>query len=344
MLQLLGLPSLSSGSVTLQSSLGQDRLTAMWPMLVDLPSEVEARDSNQPMDEDPIYGKWVPVRRRRIRHAPGVWSFTGIFSRQVVQDTLLATLTDEDYLQSELARLTKFNAVLDDTSPVGWVVDLDQTNDLGRWNLTLASLPGNWGGDIFEADIARGDVITEVSSGAWVASEIASELLEVRTLQDCIKVLAGYQLAVNSATGRLSFMNDTRGVVRSFIPSTWNDEDEVEDHSRNTISCQYVQPGQDLGIVSNTQGGTGPDLVVREPANSRQEALLEIDLQRVRLRAERYRASMAVPLNYTLSPLDLLKVPEVDRTWQVLAVTHRYPSGSSAPELTEAKLRGLSAA
>ena len=113
----------------------------------------------------------------------------------------------------------------------------------------------------------------------------------------------------------------------------------INDADETPISCQYVQPGQELGSLTLPEGATGEVFHVRQPANSRQEAELEITLQRAKLNAFRFRASASVALDYSLWPPDRVRLPEVDRDWQIIGVTHQWPSGNN-PEVTELRLQG----
>ena len=66
---------------------------------------------------------------------------------------------------------------------------------------------------------------------------------------------------------------------------------------------------------------------------------MEIALQRARLEALRFRASTTVSVDYSLRPLDRVRVSEVDQDLLVIGVTHQWLAGDN-PEVTELLLQG----
>ena len=337
MLSLDNLPPLLSGTVILQAGLGQDRMTTAWAQLVAPPSSVTARDTEQAAGEIGAYGIWQPVKTQRVQQGPEVWTQTTTWERPQAAQRLLSLVTEPGYLSGQVTRLTALGFRLNPYAFTGWEVDEDATNDLGRWNLLLAPVPGNWGRVILDTDFIASDVATALKDGRWLAEIIESELLSAETSAEVVQVLAGYQLVI-SQTGQLSFLGDRTGGRRDLVFSTWSEEEEARDAASLPIKCAYLRPGETNGEIVRPRGATGVPFLVREPANTIWEAELEIALQRAQLEQGRVRAAGSLGLDRSLAPLNWVRKEGETQEWQILSVSHKWPPGAGA-EVSELRLR-----
>lgn len=348
----------ASATAILNTSVQQHRATTTWDSAVEVPRE-PAEWTYRPFGDDAeeiSLGTWVPARTNRAREgqepdAPeGVQTYVTHWSRETTPQAgqgerrLTQLLGNRAHMLAQAKRLTRFtgedlvgpDAPLDFTLLPGL-----GTNVLGQWNYILRNQARGAPTHDFTSLAAFLD------SGELLMDLILEDLSDADDLNQMVQVLAEYQLVLDpypANFGDLAFLLDAGDATELKQIADWSEEEQEDvDPATQPISCRYLPEGERMPgplptlVIPDASAGS-PPLPVREPADNRAEAELEIALQRARLTAEHLTAGASVLINPSIKPLDALTA--YGRTWKVMRVTHRWPAGS-APEMTELQLRAI---
>ena len=306
-----------TGNLTLGCLVTQDRASITYRGRPELDEDTYTLESDQG-----AFGVWAPITEN---YDESVNETVVQFGRGEITQTLADLICRYAYLETQMGRLIR-----------GPRAD-GGNNELYQWNALLARLPGNWG----NAPLTQG-YLALAEKGVWLARTIAADLpKEDANLNNVLAVLADYQLVLDPRPdnfGHLAFLLEDAEAKEAPKLMAWRDTNNREIKADQMIACDHLLPGGGTDTVET--GSEGQLLRVKEPANSFQEAHLEIELQRTKLTLDKYRATATTDMDVSWLPLDTFSYQ--NRVWQVLAVTHKWPlSFSNAPFTTEFTLRGL---
>ena len=309
----------ASASLTRGVVVSQDRATTAFNRVLTIPDGYY--EFTEPVS-GVSFGFWEPINESTRELGPDAYLFTVNWARNQNLDMVAELLTDRDHM------LEQMDLLVQRPSEPGY-------NDLYVWNVILHSLPGNW-----EDGPASFEFLEVAGQGLWLADLILSDMpREDADLNAILAVLAEYQLVLApdaDTFAQLRFLLDHTGVIDLPRLTSWQSRNDRSVKERQTIICEYLLP---TGMTSSIRSGETVDVLrVKEPANTIQEARLEILLQREAILANKWRASASMLLDASWGPLTT--VVRDNRYWRVLSVSHRWPAGTAA-DTTELQLRGL---
>lgn len=328
--------------VVLATSVRQWRATTAWDRTVAVPNRQAEFVATAADGTVHFLGMWLPQRNITTDQRFDAGSTPA--NQEFVQRTLWARmdstndmdiarqLTDPDHLAVEIARLAVDIQVGD--------LRTNSEDDPDAFENSVRSA-GN-ALNVWSVILEPTLTLDQLNSALPVTRVIAADMpLDSTDRNEIVEVLADYQLVldptVGAKPGTLAFLldvNPTRDAIPPFAEFTI--EEDYIDSATQMITCRYVT--EDQSIAELVLGDAGIPLHVEKPANSVNEARLEIELQREKLRTDHRVAGALTAFDPSWAPLTTFN--HKGRVWQALRVTHRIPSGDS-PQTTEIQLRDV---
>lgn len=204
-------------------------------------------------------------------------------------------------------------------------------------------------GQLRNASWLRSEITRLSTATSWVrlfdhalpealANIIAADM-EGDSLEDYTRILHEYQVALDPIVlFPLRLLDLTTAPSYAEIsPSEWNEEDGYLPASDHLIICYYQLAGRPAAPFLSGDGILGiPPLRVQNVALSRQMAVVEVWLQRLRLLADEHKAAAVVPLNLSLNPGSGIRYRGLN--WVITRSVHRM-SADAKVDTTELSLR-----
>lgn len=327
--------------VTLNSNVRQWRAQTSWDRVVEVP-KVQAQFTAMVGDAEYDLGLWTPDSystddEKTLDMAADDEEFVQTTHWKRVgraESEIVTKLLSTEHIIAELNRLAGEVGAGD--------IRRNTSDDPNAFEVAIAAAGNEL--NAWAAILEPNATLDEINSALPVSRIILEDLpMDSVDLNQVVQTLAGYQLALDPAVGaplgQLRFLLATperREVVPPF--SEFRVDGDFTTPETRRISCRYIDDNQQM--MTLLEGSTDEIKPVEQPANSLEEARLEIRLQRHQLVADHVIAAAVTDFDPDWKPLTAFA--RKGSVWLVLRVTHRIPRGNS-PQTTELQLRRIGA-